>query len=124
MAAILLLSGYYAAKKGNTKRHKRFMIAAFICSALFLVFYLTYHFTHPPTPFPGDGLARYFYFTLLITHVVAAMALVPMAITTLYRGLKEQFERHPGLARWTFGVWLYVSVTGVIIYLMLYHIYR
>jgi putative membrane protein len=98
------------------------MLAAFGVSTLFLISYVIYHANAGSRPFPGQGAIRGVYFFILITHIVLAAAIVPMALLTLSRGLREQFDRHVPLARWTLPIWLYVSVTGVVVYLMLYRI--
>jgi putative membrane protein len=120
VAATLLLCGYACIRTGRRAAHRRFMLAAFATSALFLVSYLTYHATHLATVFPGQGAARWVYYPILVTHIVLAIAVVPLALTVLYRAWKQDFARHLRLARWTFPIWLYVSVTGVIVYWMLY----
>ena len=99
------------------------MIAAFAVSALFLISYLTYHAYHGTTKFLGEGWIRPVYFTILTSHTILAAAIVPLAIITLRRGLRDEIDKHVKLARWTYPIWLYVSVTGVIVYLMLYHLY-
>lgn len=101
------------------------MISAFVTSTLFLISYLTYHFSKDlgPTRFQGVGIVRPVYFFILITHTVLAVVIVPMVFVTFSRALKERFDRHRKIARWTLPIWLYVSVTGVIVYLMLYQIY-
>jgi uncharacterized membrane protein YozB (DUF420 family) len=99
------------------------MISAFVTSTLFLISYLTYHFHHGVTIFPGQGIVRFVYRTILLTHTILAVVIVPMIFVTFARALKGRFDRHRAIARWTFPVWLYVSVTGVVIYLMLYHLY-
>ena len=99
------------------------MISAFIASVVFLISYLTYHAFHGSTPFRGVGWVRSLYFTILLTHTALAVVVAPLAIVTLVRALRERFDKHRRIARWTFPVWLYVSVTGVIVYLMLYQIY-
>jgi uncharacterized membrane protein YozB (DUF420 family) len=99
------------------------MVAAVSASILFLISYLIYHFNVGATSFRGEGLARPVYFFILITHTVLATIIVPFVIVTLRRALKGQYDRHRKIARWTFPMWLYVSVTGVIVYLMLYHLY-
>jgi uncharacterized membrane protein YozB (DUF420 family) len=96
------------------------MIAAFIVSVLFLTSYVIYHANVGSRPFTGRGPIRLLYFTILLTHVVLAAVLPPLAIITLWRGLRARFDRHVAIARWTFPIWMYVSVTGVIVYLMLY----
>ena len=122
-SALLLSVGHRFIKRGNRNAHKRIMISAFGVSCLFLVSYLTYHSYHGGTPFKGEGVIRPIYFSILISHTILALAVIPLAVVTLTRGLKEKFDKHVKVARWTYPVWLYVSVTGVIIYLMLYHFY-
>ena len=122
-SAILLLLGHREIKRGNIKRHKRFMISVFVTSAAFLVSYLTYHYNHGSQPFRGVGLIRLVYFAILISHTVGAAAVVPLSIVTLRRGLRREDANHVKLAKWTYPVWLYVSATGVIIYLMLYRLF-
>lgn len=125
-AAVLILIGIYLIKTGRQRAHRAVMISAFVASTLFLCGYLYYHFAvrhGQPTHFPGQGTARIVYFTILFTHTVLAAVVVPMVLVTLTRGLKGRFDRHRPIARWTYPVWLYVSVTGVVIYVMLYHLY-
>jgi putative membrane protein len=123
LSAVCLVSGYTFIKRGERLMHQRCMIAALVLSSLFLVSYVVYHANAGSRPFPGQGLVRPVYFVILITHVVLAAAVVPLALITATRGLRSQFDRHVRIARWTFPVWLYVSVTGVVIYLMLYQLY-
>lgn len=122
IAATLLVVGYVLIRRGRIEQHRRVMLAAFAISALFLVSYLVYHANAGSRPFTGQGPIRTVYFTILITHIVLAAAILPMALITLTRGLREQFERHVPIARWTLPIWLYVSVTGVVVYLMLYQL--
>jgi putative membrane protein len=122
-AAILLAVGRVLIGQRRVSAHRNVMIAAFSTSALFLVSYLYYHFAirhGQPTRFPGVGMVRNFYFVLLGTHTVLAVLMVPMILMTLGRGLKRNDASHRSIARWTYPIWMYVSVTGVIIYLMLY----
>lgn len=119
-AAVLILVGIYLIKTGRQRAHRAVMISAFVASSLFLVSYLTYHAHIGSKHFPGQGTARTIYFAILLTHTVLAALVVPMVLVTLTRGLKGRFDRHRPIARWTYPVWLYVSVTGVVIYLMLY----
>ena len=119
-AAILLACGYVMIRRGRIQAHRRFMLAAFSTSALFLVSYVVYHANVGSRPFQGQGPIRVVYYAILITHVVLAAAILPMALITLTHALRERFERHVPIARWTLPIWLYVSVTGVIVYLMLY----
>lgn len=122
-AALFLISGYILIRRGRQQLHKRCMLAALLTSALFLVSYLIYHFNTGSRPFPGQGPIRIVYFTILITHVVLAATILPLALTTTARGLWAQYDRHVRIARWTLPIWIYVSVTGVVIYLMLYQMY-
>lgn len=122
-AAILLLSGYSFIRKRKVTPHRVCMVAAFLTSTAFLISYLIYHARVGSAPFHGQGWIRPVYFFILITHIVLAASIVPLALVTLTRALREQFDRHRRIARWTLPVWLYVSVTGVVIYFMLYHLY-
>jgi uncharacterized membrane protein YozB (DUF420 family) len=121
IAAILLLIGYREIKLGRMRRHRAAMIAACATSTLFLISYVTYHAQVGSRPFTGQGPVRIVYFAILITHVVLAAVILPLALVTLSRALRERFDRHAALARWTLPIWLYVSVTGVAVYFMLYH---
>jgi uncharacterized membrane protein YozB (DUF420 family) len=123
IAAILLISGYVLIKRGYQQQHKWCMLSALTTSALFLVSYVTYHANAGSRSFPGQGPIRLVYFAILITHVILAAAIVPLALVTATRGLRSQFDKHVKIARWTFPIWVYVSVTGVVIYLMLYELY-
>ena len=122
-AAVFLLTGYVLIRRGHRAMHKRCMLAALTASALFLTSYVIYHWNAGSRPFPGSGAIAVVYFAILITHVVLAVAVLPLALTTTARGLWSQYDRHVKIARWTFPIWLYVSVTGVVIYLMLYQVY-
>lgn len=122
IAALFLLAGFYFIRHGQVTRHRASMLAAFGMSTLFLISYLIYHANVGSKPFTGQGPIRVVYFTILITHIVLAAAIVPMALVTLGRGLKRDDARHRRLARITWPIWMYVSVTGVVIYLMLYRI--
>ena len=123
LSAILLTTGYILIRRGHRGLHKRCMLAALTTSALFLVSYVIYHLNTGSRPFPGQGAIRIVYFVILITHVILAAAILPLALITTARGLKDQYDRHVRIARWTLPLWLYVSVTGVVIYLMLYQFY-
>jgi uncharacterized membrane protein YozB (DUF420 family) len=123
LAAIFLTTGYVLIRRGYRELHKRCMLAALTTSALFLVSYVIYHANIGSRPFPGQGVIRVVYFGILITHVVLAVVILPLALVTAARGLSAQNDRHVRLARWTLPIWLYVSVTGVVIYLMLYRMY-
>ncbi|MBH17267.1 MAG: hypothetical protein CL488_03465 [Acidobacteria bacterium] len=120
LAGILLVSAYIMIRKGNIARHRALMLAAFSTSVLFLVSYVIYHVNIGSRAFTGTGVIRVVYFVILITHVVLAIAIVPMAVVTLRRGLRRDDLRHKAIARWTFPIWLYVSVTGIVVYGMLY----
>jgi uncharacterized membrane protein YozB (DUF420 family) len=122
-AATLLVIGYVLIRRGRVQQHRRVMISAFATSTLFLVSYVIYHANVGSRPFPGTGPIRTIYLTILLTHIVLAIVIVPMALITLTRGLRARFDRHVPIARWTLPLWLYVSVTGVIVYLMLYKMY-
>jgi uncharacterized membrane protein YozB (DUF420 family) len=124
LASVFLITGFVFIRRKMIPQHRAMMIAAFVTSGLFLVSYLAYHFSaHLITRFQGEGVARAVYFAILISHSVLAVAVPPMAFITLFRGLKMKVEKHRALARWTLPIWLYVSVTGVAVYFMLYHIY-
>lgn len=120
---ILLVIGYRHIKAGRREQHKKFMVAAFITSGLFLISYLIYHAKVGSVAFQGTGWSRPVYFVILISHIILAAVVPPMAILTLYRGLKGKIDLHKKVSKKTFVIWLYVSITGVIVYLMLYHIF-
>jgi putative membrane protein len=122
-AAVLLAIGWAAIRRGRIARHRACMLAAFATSVLFLVSYVVYHANAGSRPFPGRGAARVVYFAILVPHVVLAAAVLPLAIGTLVRALRGRFAAHAALARWTLPIWLYVSITGVAVYVMLYHLY-
>jgi putative membrane protein len=122
-SAILLACGYAAIKNGEMKVHKAFMIAAFAVSTIFLISYVIYHIRVGHVPFQGQGWIRDVYFTLLISHTILAIVIVPMILVTLRRAWLEKFDRHRVIARWTLPLWFYVSVTGVIVYVLLYQVY-
>ena len=121
--ALLLTVGYLFIRRRRVLAHKICMGSAFVTSTLFLISYLTYHHHVGSRPFGGQGAIRSLYFTILISHTILAATIVPLALITMYRALKGRFDRHVRIARWTLPLWLYVSVTGVIVYLMLYHLY-
>jgi uncharacterized membrane protein YozB (DUF420 family) len=120
ISAILLATGWVLIRQRQIARHRACMLAAFTTSTLFLASYLVYHFNVGSVPFQGQGFWRLVYFTILITHVTLAIVIVPMALITLSRGLAARYDKHRRIARWTMPLWLYVSVTGVVVYLMLY----
>src|SRR5262245_38607002 len=119
-STILLVTAWYFIKNRRIQAHRRCMIAAFVTSALFLISYVTYHAQIGSKPFPGTGAIRIVYFSILIPHVILAAAVLPLAIVTLRRGLRRDDVRHRRLAKVTLPIWLFVSVTGVIVYVMLY----
>lgn len=124
MSGVFLAFGFYFIRRKRIAAHKKCMLAAVILSGAFLTCYLIYHINvRAVTKFTGQGWIRPVYFTILITHVILAAAIVPMIIVTLTRALRERFDKHRRIARWTWPIWMYVSVTGVIVYLMLYHLY-
>ena len=122
-SGILLASGYYFIKRGRVVAHRRCQLSAVTASVLFLISYLVYHYHHGATRFPGQGIVRPLYFTILTTHTVLAVVIVPLVIITILRARRGDFLRHKAIARWTLPLWLYVSSTGVVVYLMLYHLY-
>ncbi len=120
VSALCLCLGYLAIRRGNRAVHARFMVGALVASALFLTSYVIYHVEVGSVKYGGSGARRTIYFAILTTHVVLAAAIVPLVILTVRRAAKGLFESHRRIARWTLPLWLYVSVTGVAIYLMLY----
>ncbi len=122
LAAALLGAGYYFIRKGDIRRHRACMTAAFGASAVFLACYLVYHYRVGSVAFEGQGWIRPVYFSVLITHIVLAAAVVPLALLTLYRAWSGQFDRHRRIAKWTWPIWMYVSVSGVLVYSMLYRL--
>ena len=120
LSGVLLTVGYLLIRAGRIEQHRRCMLAAFVTSSLFLVCYIVYHANVGSVPFRREGIVRPVYFTILITHVTLAAVVVPLAVVTLYRGLQARFPKHRRIARWTLPVWLYVSVTGVLVYVLLY----
>ena len=122
LSTVLLTVGWFFIRRRQIERHRACMIAAFVTSALFLTSYLIYHANVGSVPFQGQGAIRVAYFAILITHIVLAAMILPLALMTLSRALSRRFDRHRRIARWTLPIWLYVSVTGVVIYLMLYQL--
>ncbi len=124
-SAVLIGSGLYFIRSGRIAAHKRMMLTAFVTSTLFLISYLYYHLVLRAgiTHFQGEGLSRPLYFTILISHTILAVVVVPFILVTLARALKGKFARHKAIAQYTFPIWMYVSVTGVVIYFMLYKIF-
>ena len=119
-SGLLLLAGYALIRARRIEQHRRCMIAAFVASSLFLVCYVIYHAQVGSVRFTRQGFVRPLYFTILITHVTLAATVPPLALVTLTRGLKGRYPQHVRIARWTFPIWLYVSVTGVLVYVLLY----
>lgn len=122
-SGILVLLGYRNIKRSNESTHKRFMLSAMGISAIFFASYLFYHWEVGSVKFQGGGIIRTFYFTLLISHTILAVTIVPMVLRTAYLALKGNFAKHRKIAKWTFPIWVYVSITGVFVYLMLYQLY-
>ena len=120
---VLLSSGYYFIRQKRVSAHRNCQIAALACSVLFLISYIVYHSHHGVTKFAGQGIVRSVYFTILFTHTVLAAVIVPFVIVTVRRAKRKDFQRHKAIARWTLPMWLYVSITGVIVYVILYHLY-
>jgi putative membrane protein len=119
LSALCLILGYLNIRRRNRLIHMRFMLSATVFSALFLVSYITYHYFHGDSKFPGHGLVRPVYFFILISHITLSMVALPLILGTLWWALRSEFRFHKKIARWTFPIWLYVSVTGVIVYFML-----
>ncbi|HKV93463.1 MAG TPA: DUF420 domain-containing protein [Candidatus Angelobacter sp.] len=122
-SAVLITTGRVLIGRKQVRLHRACMIAAVVTSGIFLVCYLYYHAHVGSVHFPGRGWARRFYFTILISHTILAAAVVPLVLLSLNYGLRARFDKHRRIARWAFPVWLYVSITGVIVYIMLYQIY-
>jgi uncharacterized membrane protein YozB (DUF420 family) len=123
-SAVFLLTGYFLIRNGKILAHKTCMLTAFVCSSIFLCGYVYFHATIGVVRFSGVGWIRPLYFTILTTHTILAIVIVPLVLIALYRALTNQFARHRAIARWTFPLWLYVSVTGVIVYWLLYVAYK
>jgi putative membrane protein len=121
-SALLLAAGFLFIRRRNVPAHRVCMLAAFATSVLFLICYLTYHSVHGVTRFPGHGAVRGFYLALLGSHTLLAVVIVPLVLSTLYRAWRGRFDLHRRIARWTLPAWLYVSITGVVVYWMLYHL--
>tara|TARA_B100002051_G_scaffold274052_1_gene314244 strand:+ start:757 stop:1284 length:528 start_codon:yes stop_codon:yes gene_type:complete len=119
ITAILLVTAVYQIRKGNRKAHERLMKTAIACSVLFLGMYVAYHMTSDSTPFGGEGIIKYVYYFILLTHILLSIAVIPFVLITYVRGISGQFYKHRKIARITYPLWLYVAVTGVIVYLMI-----
>jgi uncharacterized membrane protein YozB (DUF420 family) len=122
-SGVLLFVGRSFIKRGRMAAHRAVMITAVVTSSLFLISYLYYHYHVGSVRFQGQGWSRPVYFTILISHTILAATIVPLVIITLSRGLRARFDKHRAIARWTYPLWMYVSVTGVVIYFMLYHLF-
>jgi putative membrane protein len=120
LSAVFLLIGFLLIRQKRWKAHRAVMWTAFAISVIFLMSYLTYHYNEGSRPYEGEGISRIIYFVILITHVVLAAAVPPLAIVSLWRGTQKQFKKHRKIAKYTLPIWMYVSVTGVLVYLMLY----
>ncbi|KAB1069711.1 DUF420 domain-containing protein [Tamlana haliotis] len=119
LTALVLILAFIAVKKGNIKLHKQLVTFALVLSALFLLMYVAYHMTSDSTKYGGEGLVMYFYYFILITHIVLSIVVIPFVLITFVRGLTNQVERHKRIAKITFPLWLYVAVTGVVVYIMI-----
>lgn len=123
LAALLLIAGFYCIRRRWLRAHRAFMLSAFVVSVIFFISYLIYHYKVGDVRFQGYGPVRPIYFTILISHIALAAAIVPLVLITLSRALRGRFERHRRIARWTWPIWIYVSITGVVVYLMCYQLY-
>ncbi|RNI29382.1 DUF420 domain-containing protein [Rufibacter immobilis] len=119
LTAIALVIGYYQIKRQNRRLHRFAMVTAFVLSSFFLISYVTYHYQAAPTAFGGEGAIKTLYYFILITHIILAAAIVPLVLLSVYFAISEQYVRHRRISRWTFPLWLYVAVTGVVVYLMI-----
>ncbi|SDS16142.1 DUF420 domain-containing protein [Gramella sp. MAR_2010_147] len=119
LTAILLIIGFFFMKAGKYLEHRNTMITAFSLSVIFLVSYVLSKISNEPVPYGGEGVLRYIYFFILITHIVLSGIIVPLVLFTMYRGLSGQYDKHARVARWTFPIWLYVAVTGVLVFLFM-----
>jgi putative membrane protein len=123
ICTVLLVTGYSFIRRGKKSAHRACMVSAFACSTMFLASYIYFHLHAGVIRFGGEGWIRPVYFTLLISHMILAVAILPLILITISRALRERFDRHRAIARWTLPIWLYVSVTGVVIYVLLYRAY-
>ncbi|MFC5269704.1 DUF420 domain-containing protein [Adhaeribacter terreus] len=119
LTALALITGFYFIKKGNQVAHRAAMFTAFVLSSLFLISYVTYHYFGQSTAYGGEGIMRSIYFFILLTHIILAAVIVPLVLLTIYFAISGQFRKHTRFSRWTFPIWLYVSVSGVLVYLMI-----
>ena len=119
LTAIALVLGFSFIRKGNIRYHRFAMVTAIVLSAFFLISYVTYHYQAPPTRFGGEGTIRGIYYFVLLTHIVLAAVIVPLVLLSVYFAISDQFDRHRRIARWTLPIWLYVAITGVVVYFMI-----
>ena len=119
ITAILLIAAVISVKNGNVKRHEFLIKTAMVCSALFLVMYVLYHMTSNSTKYGGAGAIKYVYFFILISHIILSIAVIPLVLTTFVRGINGEVEKHRKIAKYTFPIWLYVAITGVVVYIMI-----
>tara|TARA_B100001113_G_C21008016_1_gene577984 strand:- start:33 stop:566 length:534 start_codon:yes stop_codon:yes gene_type:complete len=117
--AILLITGFFWVKNKNTKAHRISMLTAFILSSIFLISYVVSKLTNAPTPFGGEGMIRYIYFFILISHILLSIPVLPLALFSIYRGLTGEVDKHKKIVKWTFPVWIYVAITGVLVYVFM-----
>lgn len=122
ISAVLLLGGYVKIRRGDREGHRKYMIAALISSALFLLSYVIYHLQAGSVPYPYHDWTRILYFIILVPHVILAAVMVPFILLAVYYAIKERFDRHTRITRWLWPVWMFVSISGVVVYLMLYHL--
>lgn len=121
--AVLLITGYFFMRIQQYKLHRNVMITAFVLSSVFLISYVLSKISNEPVPYGGDGALRYIYFFVLITHIILSAIIVPLVLFTMYRGLTGEYKKHAKIARWTFPIWLYVAVTGVLVYIFMFPYY-
>ena len=119
LTALALVAGIYFVKNGKVRYHRFAMVTAIVLSAFFLISYVTYHYQAPPTRFGGEGTIRGIYYFVLLTHIVLAAVIVPLVLLSVYFAISNQFDRHRRIARWTLPIWLYVAITGVVVYFMI-----
>ena len=119
ITALILIVGYRLIKKGNKKGHKKSMISAFSLGTIFLILYIIYHLNAPSTPFGGQGLVKYLYYFILLTHITFAIIVAPLVLFALSFALNNQFEKHKRIVKFAFPIWLYVSITGVLVYILI-----
>ena len=118
-AAVLLFTGFILIKRKKTNLHKISMLSAFVLSSVFLLSYVTSKLTNAPVPFGGEGVIRYIYFFILITHIILSIAVLPLALFSIYRGITGEIEKHKSIVKYTFPIWMYVAITGVMVYILM-----